>query len=171
MKTVSLPLTLLIVVALCGCSTPSRSGPERVMVDKIRRPLPVAQAGDPLLFFSGQVNATHLRKKFHERPTAGWSWEGEYAEFSAALVEKAEAKGLDSAALSQVLRTIRTDPHGHLQSPLLPIGAYSTTLNNEAVWFVVVAWGGGDETFGHWCNYAYAVTPSGPKLLGFGTCN
>jgi len=171
MKTLSIPLALLVVASLCGCSTPSRSGPEGVIVDKLRRPLPVAEAGDPLLFFSRQVNVAHLRKKFHDEPIAGWSWEGEYAEFSAALVEEARAKGLDSAALSQVLRTIRTDPHGHLRSALLPIGAYTTTLSGEAVWFVVVAWGGGGETFGHWCEYAYAFTPSGPKLLGFGTCD
>src|ERR1035441_5776819 len=106
MKTLSIPLTLMVLASLCGCATPSRCGPESVMVDELRRALTVAQAGDPLLFFSRQVNDTHLMKKFHENPTAGWSWDGEYAEFSAALVEKAKAKGLDSAALSQVLRTI-----------------------------------------------------------------
>ena len=170
MKLVSLPLALLAFAGLCSCSTPAPHGPEGVVVEKLHAPLPAAQVKDSLLFFSRQVNTSHLRKKFHDEPTTGWSWEEKYQPYSAALIEKARAIGLDSAALSEVLRTIRTDPHGHLQSALLPIGAYSTTLDHEVVWFVEVAWGGGGETFGHWSVYAYAITPTGPKLLGFGSC-
>ena len=154
MKPMSFLLVFLAGPGLFGCSTIHRAGPQNVLVAKVPSPDRLSGAG--------------VAERFSGESTAGW--EEKYATFSAALIQKAASKGLDSAALSRVLRTIPSDPKGHRNCPMLPVEAYATTQDAKPVWIVILRWTPDEETFGHICEYSYIVEPSGLRLLDFKTC-
>ena len=102
-------------------------------------------------------------------------WRRDYESFSEALIKKASSSGFDSTCLSAILKLVLADTNGQ---PLayVPVAAYETTLNSEAVWIVVVHW---EECFGsenpvrvrqlsHVREYAF--TQKDRKQVGFATC-
>jgi hypothetical protein len=96
-------------------------------------------------------------------------WQERYEQFSAALVGKAGASGLNAASLAKVLRAIPATPQSK-GMPLLPVAAESTLYQGDKVWIIHLRWEveGCSSWMGHVREYYF--TQDEIKQVKFVTC-
>ena|SRR5579859_3205552 len=156
---------LLTVIALCmtGCGTIGRRpGSRAVVVQELQEQLPIDEN------LRSKWLWDHFAKKPAERQFATYTvsgWKRRYDVFSLALTRKAAKAGFGSASLSRILKQIRRE-----DSPMLPVGAYQTTLGRDRVWIVVIKWETLDlgGPLGHVMMYAFTQTDR--RQVGFMSC-
>ena len=98
------------------------------------------------------------------------NWKEHFAEFSEALIRKADEKKLNSASLRKALGLILKDSNDN-KAAYLPIEAFQTTLDGDLVWIVTIKWERDDEVgakLGHIRTFAF--DQKNLKQVGFVTC-
>ena len=167
-----LPRLILIVslAVFCGCAGLSERYARDVVVGRMDAVLP-SDENQRSLWLSFSINTEE--SKFSSQTTK--HWKQNYEVFSKALLEKAGNSSLDATSLAKILRDIFSDADGQYLA-CVPIAAYSTKLDGEPVWVVVLHWEpffgredpGPDRPLSHVRTYVY--TQKDFKQVAFLTC-